>query len=149
LTLDPGFPLALVHLGRALIQAGRPAEAVEPLKTGAATGFLWPLGFLGMAYGRNGQKEEASEVLVQMDRLAPSRYVNPVLRACVHLGLNETEKACGEIEAALASNDPLITILQVDPLFDGIRAHPRVQRVLKALALPGVEGRAPGPHRAG
>jgi adenylate cyclase len=149
LTLEPGFPLALVHLGRALIQAGRPAEAVEPLKTGAATGFLWPLGFLGMAYGRNGQREEARQVLVQMDRLAPSRYVNPVLRACVHLGLKETEKACGEIEAALAGNDPLITILQVDPLFDGIRAHPRVQRVLEALAQPGVEGRAPGPHRAG
>lgn len=146
LTLDPGFPLALVHLGRALLAGGRAGEAIEPLKAGAATGFLWPAGFLGMAYARHGQPGCAREVLAQFNRQTPSRYVSPMLRACIHLGLGEEEAACHEIEQALASGDPLITILHVDPLFGPLLRHPRVQAVLEALALPPPAPAAPSPQ---
>ena len=139
LSLDPDFPLALVHLGRALMQAGRAAEAVEPLERGAKTGFLWAAGFLGMAYGMNGERERARGVLEQFERLAPARYVNPLLRACVHLGLGEHAAACGQIEAGLMGGDPLVTILRVDPLFDALRGHPRFEAALEALRLPGAQ----------
>lgn len=140
LVLDPQFPLALVHLGRALLQAGRAEEALAPLQASAATGFGWALGFLGMALGRAGRREEARAVLRQFDRLAQARYVNPVLRACVHLGLDEPEAACGEIEAALRGNDPLITILAADPLFDALRGRPQFEAVLRELDFPAACG---------
>lgn len=136
LALDPHFPLALVHLGRALLHGGDAEEAIVPLQSSAATGFTWAMGFLGMALGRAGRSQEARHVLAQFERLETSRYVSPLLRACVHLGLGEHETACGQVEAALGANDPLLAVLRVDPLFNPLRAHPRFVAVMEALAFP-------------
>ena len=52
LELDPMFPLAYPELGLALVESGRPDEAIAELKQGLAQGHMYPRvkGMLGYAY---------------------------------------------------------------------------------------------------
>jgi serine/threonine protein kinase len=122
--MNPEQPMLYLFLGMAyLMKNAVPEKAVESLKKAAEMGIPFGLGWLGLAYGVAGQKDEALKVLARMEamekepympflkkmavRILPSlrrfrgldkKYVAPILKGFVYFGLNQPEKALDWLE---------------------------------------------------
>jgi serine/threonine protein kinase/tetratricopeptide (TPR) repeat protein len=119
IVMDPDQPMLYLFLGMAyLMKVAVPEKAVESLKKAAEMGIPFGLGWLGLAYGVAGQREEALKVLARMEamekepympflkkmavRILPilrrfrrldKKYVAPILKGFIYFGLNQPEKA--------------------------------------------------------
>lgn len=56
-------------------------------------------------------------------------------RAYMELGMGRTDAALQAFEAALEERDPALVWITVDPRVDGLRRHPRFQRIIQALQI--------------
>jgi hypothetical protein len=53
-----------------------------------------------------------------------------------YLGTGDKEHALESLEKAYAEHSFIVTTLKVDPIFDGVRADPRFQDLLRRAGLP-------------
>ena len=86
---------------------------------------------MGLAYvlGISGQEEEARGILAELE----SENAQPIIRAEVHLGLGEFDKAIELLELAYeARNSTVVYILQ-GPRFDPLRGHPRFEALVERI----------------
>jgi serine/threonine-protein kinase len=93
---------------------------------------------LGYCHARAGNAEEAREYLRRIEASAESRYVDPVHRALVHLGLRETERAIELLGRAYELHSPLISMVPTDPRYAPIRADPRFAELIRGMGLYGL-----------
>ena len=91
------------------------------------------LGRLGSAYAEAGQREEAQEVLRQMDEIAVRRYISPYHQALVHCALGRFEKSLDLLEKACETKDAKVLWMGVDPELDPLHGHPRFNDLLRKL----------------
>jgi TolB-like protein/Flp pilus assembly protein TadD len=104
--LDPDNPLTLVSCGGALVQLGKPQDAI-PLLTRALT--ITPASShiratLGLALVQLGQAEEGLRELDESERLGPNSIwalMNSVWRSVAHLQLGQIDEALETINKAL------------------------------------------------
>ena len=135
LEIGPQFFRAHFYLGQVLQLKGRLGDAIsEYQKAFDLNGDPYSLGLLGQAYARNGQKDEARNVLARLNEMAKSRYVAPYAIAFVYLGLGEKERAIDELERAYQSGDTnYLFLIKVDPLLDGLRGEPRFEALVQKI----------------
>jgi len=135
LEMDANFFLAHFYLGCVLKLKGRFAQAItEFQKAFDLNHDLYALAMLGQTYGRNGQREEARQVLAQLNQEAQSRYVAPYALALALLGLGENERALAELERAYQTHDTnYLFVIKTDPLLDDLRGDPRFEALVQKV----------------
>ena len=138
LEIEPGYQIARYYLASALVHAGRPEAAVSEFETMvAASPMQQAIALLGYCYAVSGRDEEARGMLSRLDELERHRFVAAYVRAFVHLGLGERDRALEQLERAYDEHEPWVVFLNVDPFFRGLRGEPRYERLLERLQFPG------------
>ncbi len=134
LDLNPDFPASLCHLGLVYVEKGMYAEAVETFRKGGDSPIY--LGLDGYAHAAAGEREQAEEVIRELDRKSKTGYVSPMSKAWIYMGLGEKDRAFECIEKAIEVRDWVVTLLGIEPSADCLRGDPRFEEVLKRIGLP-------------
>jgi DNA-binding winged helix-turn-helix (wHTH) protein/tetratricopeptide (TPR) repeat protein len=138
LEVEPGYQHARYYLGSALVHAGRHEEAISEFETMvAAEPIQQAVGLLGYCYAVAGRADDARATLSRLDELGRERFVSAYVRAFVHMGLGERERALEHLERACDEGEPWVVFLNVDPFFRDLRGEPRFGRLLERLRFPG------------
>ncbi len=140
LVSNPDYDLAHYWLSNIYGFQGKFEEAIASMQT--AMGLMLEddlgdeRGFLGYFLGRLGQKEEAGTQFEKLDELASKgRYISPVARSLVHVGIDDKEQALALLEEAYETRDGWMLSLNVGPAFDPLRDDPRFQDLLRRMKL--------------
>ena len=137
ITLDPNFWLSHHLLANALIDAGQydavlpesaEAKRLSPLQTLSDT-------FGAIALARLGRTDEARAVLDSLAASARQNYVPPTHFAMIETALGNRDKAFEYLDQAISVRDARLTLLKVDPKWDGLRSDPRFASVLQRMNL--------------
>ena len=101
------------------------------------------LGFIAEVSAKMGRRDEALKILVQLQQLAPQRYVSDCTFALVNLALGENEKAIAWLERAYEHRaGPDIMFIKLDPMLDPLRGHPQFERLV-AKVFGSTENKSP------
>ena len=135
LEMDRDFSIALLFNGFALTASQRWDEAISALKKFATISNNSPLGLghLGYAYALANRKDDAMKTLNLLDELSKERYVSPLSRALVYMGLGDKERALDHLEKAFEERESWITTLKTAPYFDTLRFEPRFTALIKKM----------------
>ncbi|MGB3861399.1 MAG: protein kinase [Candidatus Aminicenantaceae bacterium] len=137
LTVTPNFQRAIYWLGFGYIKKEMYREGIEQFKlVFDLSGDSVDLAALGYAYAVAGQRNEAEEVLRQLEKLATQRYVSPVDLAMLHVGLDNNEQAIEYLEIAYEEHADRMSWIKVNPVFDPLRSDPRFQAILQRMNFP-------------
>src|SRR5207245_1610419 len=136
LELDANHPTASVYLGQIEEYRGLfPKAIVRFRKAYDSTGSPLHLANLGHAYARNGNGDEARNILARLQTLSKTRYVSPYAMALVYIGMADKDLAFVWLQKAAAERSPSLTTLKVDPVFDDLRGDPRFVSLLQQMGL--------------
>jgi TolB-like protein/DNA-binding winged helix-turn-helix (wHTH) protein/Flp pilus assembly protein TadD len=136
LELDANHPTASVYLGQIEEYRGLfPNAIVRFRKAYDSTGSPLHLANLAHAYARNGNRDEARNILDRLQTLAKIRYVSPYAIALVYIGMADRDRAFVWLQKAAAERSPSLTTLKVDPVFDDLRGDPRFVSLLRQIGL--------------
>jgi tetratricopeptide (TPR) repeat protein len=135
LEIDPRFFLAHYYWGEILQSRGDlPGAIAEYQKAFDLTNDPYPLGMLGQARARNGQRDEARKILARLKEEAKSRYVAPYVVALITIALGEKEQAIDQLERAyLEGAGNYLFLLKVDPMVDDLRGNPRFEALVQKI----------------
>ncbi len=167
IAMDPDQPMPYLFLG--MMYLGEPAipeKAIEYLQKALDFGLIFAYGWLGVAYAAAGQRDEALRVLDKLDKLEKERYipplkkslmllkpelrhfrfmkkkyVAPLLRAVVYIGLNEQDMALDYLEKSYEARDyffPAVinSALAFDlPWIDELRNQPRFRALQEKVKI--------------
>jgi tetratricopeptide (TPR) repeat protein len=141
--IDSHFYLAHYYLGEGLQLQGKLTEAISEYRTAVELNDdPLALAFLGQAYARAGQKDEAQKILSRLTEEAKSRYVSGYSFALVRLGLGDKEGAIDALEQAYRNGEGAdIYIIRVDPFMDELRGDSRFETLAEKI-VPKREFRA-------
>ena len=99
-------------------------------------GSPYGLGPLGHAYAVAGKRDEALNVLKELETFSQNGFPVSYYIALVHFGLEEREQVFEWLEKALEERDwKMAHFLSVDPLWDQLRPDPRFSELLKKMKL--------------
>ena len=137
LELDPGYPIARWVLAWNLQIAGHNEEAVVEAKRAfdSSGGNAQFLAVLGHAYGRNGQQDEANNVLEQLLERRRHSHLSPFLLALVYAGLGLNDEAFNYLEEAFEERTGWMVWLRSYPPFDSICEDVRYLDLLRRVGL--------------
>lgn len=94
----------------------------------------------GRCWALIGRRDEALRVLVELEALSRTQYVNPYFVARLHAGLGDRGKALEALERAVEDRAEEIVNadwggLRTDPAWDALREEPRFHALLKQVGL--------------
>ena len=134
----PGAAAALVPLALALVQDGRPDEAVSALRAAADSTTGAPafpvLAIRAYALGAAGRQVEAGQISAMLE--GAGTFVSPFMLAQARLGMGDADGARDALERAAAARAPQLVYLLSDPMFEEIRSTPAVRRIIDTLRPP-------------
>ncbi len=142
LDMEPRLHSARRCLEHALLQVGRPEEALRQAREGARQEGL------DLASPKEMEAAEAADPRAALQRLAKRRlehligrgsttYVSPYALAALQTELGDRDEALAALQRALEERDPMIVSVDVDPAFDPIRADRRFQEIVTRVGGPG------------
>ncbi len=137
--MDPNFHMAYWGLGLTYDEKGEFSEAIAEFQKALSSpegGGAEMMTRLGHVYATSGKREEARRLLDELDEMSAHRYISPMLRARIHTGLGETERAFEFLERAYTERSPWLVYLKVDPVFDSLRPDPRFANLVRRMGLP-------------
>jgi serine/threonine protein kinase/Flp pilus assembly protein TadD len=116
-------------LGLTLAIEGRLEEAEQVLRDATAMkgAGTYTSATLGFALARAGKRADAEAVLAGLEALGAREYVSPVAFATLHIGLGQVERALDWAERAYEERRGWLSYLDVNPLLDPLRGHPRFE----------------------
>ena len=135
--VDPGHARAWATLGWALFLAGQRVNGLASLERAVAVApdsTLW-LSQLAEAYGLNGEKGKARDILRQVKELSRTTYVSPYQYVYVYTGLGEYDRALDFLERAVAERGGPAYAIKGSFLLKPLREHPRFQALLRQMHL--------------
>lgn len=137
LEMDPEFLPALYRLGGIYLQSGRFEEAIKRYQKAVRVSKNKPvmIAELGYAYAVSGQTDKAGKVIQRLKRLAGKQYLEPGYLGQIFMGLGDTERAFEWLQTAYEERSPLMIYLNVEPIFDPLRADARFEKLLRQLKL--------------
>jgi hypothetical protein len=116
----------------AAIAAARVIPASLPNPEGAAR---------GVAPTLCGHREEGLRVLGEFRQQAQRGYVVPTKVAMLYAALGEKDSAFAWLQRGYEGRDAFMVFMQVEPVYDPVRADPRFARLLQQVGLgPGNRG---------
>lgn len=135
LAMEPRFAPAQHALGLAYQQMGMLEEAIVEFQNVRTCSDNHPaaIAALGHAYASAGQRREAEDLLIELQRQPAERHVSAYWVALLHAGLGETRKAVRCLEQACDDRDVWIVWLEVEPRFDTLRADARLRGLLRCI----------------
>jgi eukaryotic-like serine/threonine-protein kinase len=138
LDTDANFAQAHLYLGLAYEQEGRFEEAIAEFQKGSSISAGDPrmTGALGHTYAVSGRKDQARNVVAELNQLSKQRYVAPFEIAVIHMGLGEKEQTFEWLEKAYLDHSPWLIWLNVDPRFDSLHGDPRYGDLRRRMGLP-------------
>jgi serine/threonine-protein kinase len=134
---DPDSVFPYYVLGRAYARRGVQMEAVahfEKLAPQKSGNLLLTIA-LAHAQAVSGRTEEARSTLRGLHALAKKRYVLATYFAMLHAALGERDRAFQWFEKAYRERADGLTLLNVDPMVDGLRENPRFRRLVRRIGL--------------
>jgi TolB-like protein/Flp pilus assembly protein TadD len=136
LELDSGYFLLHYLLGRCHARKGLHAAAIAALKTNYTVGHI-PLVDTGLALAHavNGGKDATTSAIAQLQTLAKFRYVPATYMGILYAGLNDHAKAFEWLERAYEERADGLTLLNVDPMVDGLRSDQRFGGLLARIGF--------------
>ena len=90
---------------------------------------------IGYVYAVSGRRDEAVRVLDELKGLSKQRYVSPYHIAMVYSGLGDKEQVFLWLEKAYEDRSQFMTLLKVEPKFDGLRSDPRFTDLMRRVGL--------------
>ena len=137
LKLSPDFPPAHKVQGWVfLVQNKSPKAIAEFEKVREKTGDTpYILGYLGLAYARAGQTNQARQILEKLKSIYASGGATSFAIAHVHLGLGELDQAFAWLERTTESHDQDPRPWKHDPLLVEVVKDPRYPALLKKFGL--------------
>jgi TolB-like protein/DNA-binding winged helix-turn-helix (wHTH) protein/Flp pilus assembly protein TadD len=136
LELDANHPTAHLYLGQIEEYRGLFASAIIHFrKAYESSGSPLHLANLGHAYARNGNGDEARNIISRLQTLSKTRYVSPYAIALVYIGMADKDRAFVWLQRAAAERSPSLTTLRVDPIFDDLRGDSRFVSLLRQIGL--------------
>jgi serine/threonine-protein kinase len=85
---------------------------------------------------RAGRQIAARTMIDELKRIAQPRDPAPIRVAMIHIGLGESDRAFEWLEKAFEARDWQMALLNVEPLFDSLRADPRFTELVRRVGLP-------------
>jgi tetratricopeptide (TPR) repeat protein len=141
LEMEPRFLPARHCLERALIHAGRPAEALRQALEAARQEGLPPETLAEMPAGPQDAETAlqwlAKRRLEHLLRRGSTAYVSPYALAALHAEAGNRDEALAALQRALEERDPMLVSVDVDPAFDTVRTDPRYQEIVARVGGPG------------
>jgi TolB-like protein/Tfp pilus assembly protein PilF len=135
LDMDPGFRYARRILGAALLQTGRPADAVAELTSAAAPDDRISLAWLAHAQASSGARDEAEAVVGRLQSIADGSYIPGYHLALAYAGLGDADGAFASLTRACHDHDPGLINVAVEPRFEPLRRDTRYASLLLRLGL--------------
>jgi serine/threonine-protein kinase len=131
------FAIAWALMGRAQLVAGRVEPAVEALERSIELSGGDPSyrAVYAAALAAAGRRDEARALADEVAGVSQGGYVPFCEVASAYLYLGDDEKALDLFERGFEQRDPAIKHLNVEPLYDSIRQHPRFRELLKRAGL--------------
>lgn len=123
--------------------AGKYEEAIAALQTSVACGAS-PMvsAYLGYLYGLTGKRDEAQNILHQLQELSAQRHPLPFEMAMVNVGLGELDRAFELLEKAYEQRAGILIYFKyIAAMMPGFRDDPRLADLLRRIGLP---DKAPG-----
>jgi tetratricopeptide (TPR) repeat protein len=138
LEIDPSFYYAHWFLGDAFAAKGDLSAAIEEFKKARALNDNpIVLGLLGYAYGRSGNRMEATKIRDGLVALSKQRYVAAYPLALVSLGLGDKEEAIRQLERSYEQHSgETLRFIKVEPLLDPLRGDPRFEALVQKVFSP-------------
>jgi serine/threonine-protein kinase len=135
LEMDPDFGFGHFFIGRAYAMTGKYVEAIAAFQKGSNAGLSYAIGYLGYVYAILGEKDKVEELLHELEGLSKKRYVSPLARVMIYIGLAEYDKAFELLERSYEDREAPFLFSKVYPEFDSIRPDPRFKALLKKMKL--------------
>jgi TolB-like protein/DNA-binding SARP family transcriptional activator len=131
---DSAFWLPYRQLGEALVQVGRAADALAPMRKAIA---MSPTAEnrarYAYALAHAGDDAAAREILA--DLASEGGNVSPVEVARVYTALGEHDRALHFLERGAELGASALVLVSVEPAFDSLRGFPRFLRIVRRLDL--------------
>ncbi len=137
LTMEPRFAAAQHTLGLAYEQMSMYEEALVELENARSCSDDHPamVAALGHALASAGRRDEAIEMLRQLEQISQRRYVSGYWRSILYCGLGEEELAMEWLERAFQERDVWLVWLKVEPRLDRLRHATRFEQLLQQIGL--------------
>ncbi len=137
LAMEPKFAPAQQTLGLAYEQMGMFEEAIVELRNARTCSGDHPVALAALAHAHAvaGQRQQARELLAELQRVSRARYVSSYWVALVQTGLGEHALALESLEKALEERDVWLIWLKVEPRFDPLRVCPQFGALLQGCEL--------------
>ena len=135
--LRPDYALAIWYRGVAWYFQGRIEDSLTYWQSALRKMGSNPamIGAIGMSLGFLGRSAEARALLAELDAAECERYVSPVSRAQVYMGLGEINATFEWLDRAIEERDVHNLVLPCKPIWDGIRSDPRFDALLRKMRL--------------
>ncbi|HKS30242.1 MAG TPA: protein kinase [Pyrinomonadaceae bacterium] len=135
-TMDNSSPLTHLNLGYNYLGLGNYEEAATEFQEAIKLGLSVPSIqiYLGISYAKNGERERAMTIIEQVEKKAEKAL--PVEMAALYDAVGMRDKALEIIEKAYEARDREMYTVSLDSIYDGLRADPRVQDILRKVGLP-------------
>jgi serine/threonine protein kinase/tetratricopeptide (TPR) repeat protein len=137
LEIDPGSHQAHRHLAQIYTQKRLYSDAVSHLRKAIelSPGSTEALAELGYVLAVWGKKDEANQILRELQGPPNDRYVSPYHLAMVYAGLGDSDRALQLLQKAVDERSPGVVHLKISPCFDNIRSDRRFQNLLAYIGL--------------
>ncbi|HEX8843937.1 MAG TPA: hypothetical protein VF791_04810 [Pyrinomonadaceae bacterium] len=137
LEMEPRFDFAYWIIGVAEAQQGHAEESVAALNQAVLLtgGSLTHMAHLGYAYALAGKREEAAQVLADLEESAGEKYVSAYYFAIIHLGLGDRDQTFHWLEQAVEERSGFLAFIKVEPMFDSLRSDERFAALLRRMEL--------------
>lgn len=114
------FEEAAVELGNARVCSGHHPATVASL---------------AHAHASCGNRDEALQLLHELEQISAHRRVSPYWMSMVHAALGSNDAAFEWLEKALEQQDVWLAWLKIEPRFDPLRFDPRFRQALQRLGF--------------
>ena len=137
LELDTGFAPAYWGLGAAYLDRsyesaiGAARKALELSRGGSLF-----VAMLGEAYAAGGYRDDAKNILRQLQEFSKQQYVTPYAVGRIYADLGQKDEALHCLETAYQERATAMVCLKTDPRMDDLRSDPRFQDLLRRMNFP-------------
>jgi eukaryotic-like serine/threonine-protein kinase len=137
LEMNPQFPLAHLFLGRVYQAKGLYDQAISEYRaTGPLREWVPTVAGIGYVYGIQGKRQEALQVLSNLEARSKKEYVTAYAVALVHAALRDKDRAFAWLEKGIEERTHWLVWLKRDLRWEPIRSDPRFPEMVRRVGLP-------------